>query len=190
MDPLRLTLFSGLILHKVIWEILKKKGKPPDGSRRSSQLLHIRIIKLGKIAILIFILVQTLFLDILQISGDSETLRVVGLLIFLVGLITAILARLQLGENWIDFEEGKILPGHTLVTRGIYRFIRHPIYTGDVLLLIGLELALNCWLVLAALLLIPIIFRQAVREEDALMKNLPNYGEYCRYTKRFIPFII
>jgi len=68
--------------------------------------------------------------------------------------------------------------------------IRHPIYVGDLLLLIGLELALNSWLVLPAIILVPIVLAKAVQEERLLTQTLPGYEEYCRRTKRFVPFLL
>jgi protein-S-isoprenylcysteine O-methyltransferase Ste14 len=105
-------------------------------------------------------------------------------------LLTAIAARFQLGENWANIETGQILERQQVVAKGVYGFIRHPIYTGDLLLLLGLELTLNSWLVAGVLLLAPIVLRQAVKEERMLVRNLPGYDVYCARTKRFIPFVI
>jgi protein-S-isoprenylcysteine O-methyltransferase Ste14 len=78
---------------------------------------------------------------------------------------------------------------HALVAAGIYRYVRHPIYLGDLLLVLGLELALNSWLVLGALLLAAYIHRQTRGEERKLLVTLPGYADYCRRTTRFLPFI-
>ncbi|MHA2231475.1 MAG: methyltransferase family protein [Candidatus Hodarchaeales archaeon] len=190
MDILRVTLFSGLLLHKFIWEVLKRKRDITPGFQGASRKFSIKVIKLGKVLVLLFLLFQTLFLEILPISSQTFFLRTMGSVIFLLGLGTAVLARLQLGDNWVDIEDRQVLPGQALVTVGIYRYIRHPIYAGDFLLLLGLELALNSWLVLAVLLLIPIITRQAIDEEVILSRVLPGYNDYCRRTKRFIPFLV
>jgi protein-S-isoprenylcysteine O-methyltransferase Ste14 len=76
-----------------------------------------------------------------------------------------------------------------MVTHGLYRFIRHPIYTGDIRLLIGLELALNSWVVVLMAVLAPIVARQAMREEAMLARTLDGYAEYCAQTKRFVPWV-
>jgi protein-S-isoprenylcysteine O-methyltransferase Ste14 len=77
-----------------------------------------------------------------------------------------------------------------VVAYGVFRYIRHPIYVGDLLLLLGLELSLNSWLVLAVVCMIPGVLRQAVREERMLVIALPGYAAYCARTKRFIPFLV
>ena len=73
---------------------------------------------------------------------------------------------------------------------------RHVILLGSKLhlintvLLTGLELALNSWLVLGVVLLVPIVTRQAVQEEAMLRQTLEGYTDYCTRTKRFIPFVV
>jgi protein-S-isoprenylcysteine O-methyltransferase Ste14 len=190
LDILRVTLFSGLLLHKFIWEVLKRKRDINPSFEGASRKFPIKVIKLGKILVLLFLLFQTLFLEILPISSQPSLLRAIGSIIFFLGLGTAVLARLQLGDNWADVEDRQVLPVQALVTGGIYKYIRHPIYAGDLLLLTGLQLALNSWLVLAVVLLIPVIARQAIDEELILSRALPGYDEYCRRTKRFIPFLV
>ena len=103
-----------------------------------------------KALVLAFVAFQTLFLDLLPIYERPHHFRIIGTGIYFVGLATAVIGRLQLGKNWLDLEDYQLLAGQSLVTHGIYRYIRHPIYTGDILLLVGLELALNSWLVLAS----------------------------------------
>ena len=87
-------------------------------------------------------------------------------------------------------QRGWIADRHAVVSSGIYRYIRHPIYTGDILLLLGLELCLNSWLVLGLALLVPAVAVQAIKEEQKLVDALPDYASYIRRTKRFIPFLV
>ena len=60
-------------------------------------------------------------------------------------------------SNWSDIETAEVLCEHAVVSHGVYRYVRHPIYIGDIALLVGLELALNSWLVLGALAIAPIV---------------------------------
>lgn len=191
---LRLVLLLGLVLHKVVWEVMKKRGNAP-GKTVSLNLpphrsLFKSLVKLGKVFILAFLVVQTLALNVLPISDQPTGLRLVGLVIYLGGLSLAILARLQLGKNWANIEDYQVLAGQSLVQKGIYRSIRHPIYTGDILLLLGLELALNSWLVLGIIPLAFYVYQQAQTEERLLAQKLPGYQEYRLRTKMFVPFIL
>lgn len=184
-DPLRAYLLVGLVFHKAIWEALKTSGQKRVSGRRGR-----RLVKAAKVGILAGIVVQCFLPDVFPISADPGALRAAGVVLFTIGLAMAVLGRLQLGRNWSDIENAKILPEQRVVATGLYRFVRHPIYAGDLCLLAGLELALNSWLLFGALALIPIVYRQAAREENMLVSQLTGYGEYCRRTKRFIPFVV
>ena len=146
--------------------------------------------RLAKALVQVFLGIQTLFLDLFPISSHPNSLRVVGTTIYFGGLAMTLAARQGLGRNWVDLEDYRIVPGQSLVTRGPYRYLRHPVYTGDLLLFIGLELALNSWLVLAAVPLVVVMIRQALAEEALLSKTFPQYRAYCERTKRFIPFVV
>lgn len=187
-------LLAGLIFHKALWEFMKRRQRGPAAPRPALPL-KTRLIKTVKLAILLGIVAQTMIPDSvmarfgLLISADPFVLRVVGVSLYTFGLLVAILGRTQLGGNWSDIETAEVLTKQRVVSHGVYRFIRHPIYTGDLLLLYGLELALNSWLIVGVVLLTPIVLRQAVKEEDMLRQELDGYDEYCTKTRRFIPFI-
>jgi protein-S-isoprenylcysteine O-methyltransferase Ste14 len=187
---LQIYLFLGLVLHKVIWEVLRMRSEAPDKADESDASTQLMLIKVVKIGILLGVLVQIWLPDIFPISNDPWGVRVVGVMLYSLGLIVAITARIQLGDNWSNIETGRVLARQDVVDRGIYGYIRHPIYTGDLLLLVGLELALNSWLVLGALMLFPIVMSKAIKEEKMLLQGLKGYVDYQRRTKRFIPFVI
>jgi protein-S-isoprenylcysteine O-methyltransferase Ste14 len=79
-----------------------------------------------------------------------------------------------------------------VVHSGPYRFVRHPAYSGTLLSLLGIGLALANWASVVAILagaLIGLLYRVRV-EEMALIEALGQpYVDYMRHTKRFIPFI-
>jgi protein-S-isoprenylcysteine O-methyltransferase Ste14 len=185
---LRIYLLLGLVAHKALWELLKRKPVSPPPPAPTS--LAVTFVKAVKIAILLGIAAQTLLPEILPISPEPDSLRLIGAALYTAGLVIAIFGRLQLGNNWLDIETAGVLRHQAVVDHGLYRYIRHPIYTGDLLLLTGLELALNSWLVLGVILLAPVVFKKAVGEEQMLAQSLPGYGEYCRRTKRFVPFLV
>lgn len=191
MLAIRLLLFGGMLLHKGVWEFMKR-GQSADqtlGASGSASLFK-RIIKLGKAAFLLFLLVQTLFLEIFPVSASPGILQSIGLVIYVLGLSLAIIGRLQLGKNWANLEDYQVLSDQGLVKSGIYAYIRHPIYIGDLLLVLGVELALNSWLVLGVVGLAVVVFRQALAEEQLLVDKLPGYTSYRQKTKMFIPYLL
>jgi protein-S-isoprenylcysteine O-methyltransferase Ste14 len=196
---LRIYLLAGLLAHKAVWEILKRRQSRAAGQELNSMVsndrparrgLPVQAVKAVKIAILLGIAAQTFLPDILPISSEPFVLRIAGTLIYTAGLLIAIRGRTHLGTNWSDIEASRVFNEHEIVSNGPYRFIRHPIYIGDLLLMFGLELALNSWLILGVLFLAPVVLGLAIREEKKLMLTLPGYQRYCSKTKRFIPFVV
>jgi protein-S-isoprenylcysteine O-methyltransferase Ste14 len=87
----------------------------------------------------------------------------------------------------------KIQQGQTVIQRGPYRLVRHPSYTGGMLMHLGCGLALANWMS-ALVLLVTTGFSYLYRvyvEEKALIAGLgEDYREYMRRTKRFVPYVI
>lgn len=82
-------------------------------------------------------------------------------------------------------------PEQPVISTGPYALVRHPMYSGSLLLMLGVPVALGSWwgLVLFPLLLIVIILRLK-NEETYLSTHLPGYQDYCsRVPHRLIPFI-
>jgi protein-S-isoprenylcysteine O-methyltransferase Ste14 len=83
--------------------------------------------------------------------------------------------------------------GQTIIRRGPYRFIRHPFYTGTLLTLTGIGLAVQSWgALLVLLLMFGIVYRYRINvEENALVTQFGNeYIAYMNDTKMLIPFIL
>ena len=187
---LRAYLFAGLAVHKVIWEVMKRGQGHASTPSAAVKSLSLSVVKAGKIAIMVGLFVQLFLPDILPIASDPQRLRISGVVIFTLGLLIALLARIALGSNWSDIEVGQVKHNHALVNRGVYRYVRHPIYTGDLAMLLGFELCLNSWLVVALVAIAIPTLSRALREEKVLAKTVAGYDMYCQQTKRFIPFLI
>ena len=85
-----------------------------------------------------------------------------------------------------------IQPGQIVVQDGPYRWIRHPSYTGALITLFGVGLALGNWLSLIVILVAGFIgysYRAMVEERTLLVALGDPYREYMKHTKRFIPFV-
>lgn len=188
MEPLRILLFAGLVLHKLVWEIYKRRA-PQTAAHLAARSLKTWIVKGAKTIVLVFLLVQTLFWNVFPITDAPAFLQIVGAVIFFAGLALAVAGRMQLGDNWANIEDAQILNKQTLVHQGVYGYIRHPIYVGDSLLLIGLELALNSWLVVLMIAPVVVFLRRAAAEEKLLARSFTDYTTYRQQTKRFIPFL-
>lgn len=79
--------------------------------------------------------------------------------------------------------------GHRVISTGPYAFVRHPMYSGAVLFLLGIALLLGSWLGTAMIPIFAIIFGVRSRiEENTLMTGLPGYSDYAaRVRYRLVP---
>jgi len=79
--------------------------------------------------------------------------------------------------------------GHTLVTGGPYRWVRHPGYTAALVLCVCNGIAMGSWAAeLLSLLFLPPLFYRIVTEDAFLKKNLPGYEDYAaRVCRRLVP---
>jgi len=78
-----------------------------------------------------------------------------------------------------------------VVSTGPYQFVRHPLYSGSILVWLGAPLALGSWVSVPAFgLIIPILILRLLHEEKFLGGELPGYADYCRRTRcRLVPGI-
>lgn len=75
-----------------------------------------------------------------------------------------------------------------LQTTGLYRFMRHPIYTGVLLAVLGMVLRSGSWLHVAiGIATVAFFDRKAAWEEAQLRAHYPGYAEYAAKTAKFIP---
>lgn len=186
---LRGYLLAGLAAHKVLWEVMKR-GQGQREANGSPLGVLLRIIKGVKVAVTLGLVIQLFLPEIWPIATNPLLPQIAGTILFTFGLLIAILARVELGKNWSDIELAEVRDNHMLVNRGVYRYVRHPIYAGDLAMLLGFELALNSWLIVAVVAIaIPTVYG-AIREEKTLARSVAHYEAYCEQTKRFIPFVI
>jgi protein-S-isoprenylcysteine O-methyltransferase Ste14 len=113
-----------------------------------------------------------------------------GLVMLAGGLAFAVWARRHLGRNWSAIVTVK--QDHELIRSGPYRLVRHPIYTGLLLAILGTAIAIGEWRGLVAFALMTIGLVLKMRTEECFM--VETFGaEYARYRAEvpaLIPFIV
>ena len=120
---------------------------------------------------------------------DGDAIRWLGVALFAIGGALRIWPVFVLGHRFSGLVA--IQPGHTLVTGGIYRVIRHPSYLGLLINSLGWSLAFRSGVgVLLTGLLIPPLLARISAEENLLRGQFGNeYNAYCSHTWRLIPGI-
>ena len=118
------------------------------------------------------------------------TLAYAGLALTVAGVGLALWARFFIGRNWSS--DVTIKQDHQLIRTGPYRMVRHPIYSGLLLGLLGTAIATNEVRpyvgVLAAA--IGLQFKAAVEERLMTQKFGNDYLQYRQQTKALIPFVL
>lgn len=116
----------------------------------------------------------------------GPALPVLGAALVLAGLVFALWARRHLGRNWSG--DVTVKEGHALIRSGPYRLVRHPIYSGLVLALVGTALAIGDarGFVATGLILIGFVVKLSI-EESRMRETFPDYADYCRRTARLLP---
>lgn len=124
-------------------------------------------------------------LEILHIKLPS-IITITGLLIAIAGVFILLLAILQLSNNLSPFPTPK--NGSSLIKNGLYHHIRHPIYTGILLIFYGYGVYYESVykIVITSLLLI-LFYVKSIYEESKLRQKFPNYSTYALKTGRFLP---
>jgi protein-S-isoprenylcysteine O-methyltransferase Ste14 len=119
---------------------------------------------------------------------DSVLMNVTGLALMAAGGVLMLVAQLEMGASW----RAGIDPAETtaLVTTGVFKLIRHPIYTGALISLAGLTLAVPNALAIAGLTAafvgIEILVR-LIEEPHLLRVHGDRYADYAHAAGRFVP---
>ena len=114
---------------------------------------------------------------------------IIGLALIIFGFIIMIVGQVTLYKNY----SGTVVirEDHQLITHGIYRFTRNPIYLGGIMVVTGLPVYVaSLYGFLTSLVLIPIILNRIRLEENLLGEEFQDaYQKYKETTKKLIPFI-
>jgi protein-S-isoprenylcysteine O-methyltransferase Ste14 len=126
----------------------------------------------------------------LTLTPHTDSARAFGAIVCVFGLLLAIWSRQALGGNWSS--EVAFKQGHELVKTGPYRFVRHPIYTGLLLMCLGTGVEvgqLHSWL---GIPLLGVGFWIKLKQEETLLLlHFPNeYPAYRKQVKALVPFVI
>lgn len=115
----------------------------------------------------------------------SELVQTIGLIFIFMGTLVAILGRIARGIYAISWG----LP-NKIIKYGIFKYIRHPLYSSYIFYFIGLQLAFVSFIMIPLLFGIIGYYLSSLYEETILLENFGDeYKNYMKQTKRFIPWI-
>ncbi|MGH2865163.1 MAG: methyltransferase family protein [Solirubrobacteraceae bacterium] len=180
MQALRTAITIAWIIFWVYW--LASAFGVKEGKRSSRRL------PLTGLSALAVVLVVRVFRGG-SLAVHSPPLGAIGAVVFASGIALAIWARVHLGRNWGMPMSEKDEP--ELVTSGPYRFVRHPIYSGLLLGLLGTVLTTNLvGLIVVAVLGGYFCYSASVEERNLTLTFPTAYPAYRARTRMLIPFVL
>ena len=109
---------------------------------------------------------------------------IIGFILSLIGLIVAIVGRLQLRKIWNPISN--IYDSKAVLDTGIFSKIRHPIYVGRFMFFLGVMLMFNLLAIFIAPYYWDYLRNRIVEEEKYLLKINPKYKKYMEKVSRII----
>ena len=183
MNAYRLIIGLCWLAFIVVWAVFAVVGVR-SGARRSASGSMIRL----TIFVLTIVLVNIgRFVPLAPFGQATVAVAAAGSVVCVIGVAFASWARAALGRSWgmpMDVHEDS-----QLVTSGPYAYVRHPIYTGLLLMMIGTALVYPL-AALPTLAILAYVLFSASREEQEMQRRFPDsYPQYRRRTKRLVPFV-
>jgi len=179
---------AGFIVGSVIRKVYTFRARGNKTANRRKSVLDIVLISAGGVGLaapLFYLFTSWLDFADYDLPG---WLGCVGTAVFAVALLLLWRSHADLGRNWSATL--KVREGHTLVTAGVYRYMRHPMYSAHWLWAIAQALLIENWLAGLALLVtfLPLCLIRIPREEEMMLENFgEEYRQYMNHTGRLIP---
>jgi len=133
---------------------------------------------------------NTLLISQLFPFWDNIIISYVGFIIYLSGGLLTIVSRAQIGR--FGTAELSTEEDHQLITHGVYRYIRNPMYSGALIATIGFCLVFRCIMTLIIMFMYYfLVYRMRIIEEERILteKFREEFEEYKKRTKKLIPFL-
>jgi protein-S-isoprenylcysteine O-methyltransferase Ste14/rhodanese-related sulfurtransferase len=178
----------------ILYLLLLERGRKQEGpfaltrahrdpSRRGEDL---RTITHGYITLIFVTLIgaplEWFFFD----RSASAVQLAIGAVLGLTGLFLGILSFLALGRNFRVYAAPR--RSGALIQTGVYKYVRHPMYSGVVLGLAGYVLCFGSYFFILTWAAVAVLYvLKGVKEEAILLEKFPEYDEYRKRTWRFIP---
>ena len=161
----------------------RRMSAGPGAEKGKSQKIIMSLVSVGFIALIVFPALDHRF----AWSPVPPYLAFAGDMLVALGYLAIFFV---FKENTFTSATIEVDPEQKVISTGPYALVRHPMYAGSIIMLIGIPLALGSWWGLFIILMMPALIWRLLDEENFLAKNLPGYLQYknkIRY--RLVPFM-
>jgi protein-S-isoprenylcysteine O-methyltransferase Ste14 len=164
-------------------ELLERRmGGGPFAEKETTQKIIMSLTSLGFIALIVVPALDRRF----AWSHVPPSLALAGDLLVALGFLAVFFV---FRANTFTSATIELAPEQRVISTGPYALVRHPMYAGGIVLLVGVPLALGSWwgwLIVAAM--VPALIWRLIDEEKFLARNLPGYCEYQQKVRsRLLP---
>jgi protein-S-isoprenylcysteine O-methyltransferase Ste14 len=156
----------------------------PTAEKEPTQKIIMLFASLGFIGLMIFPALDHRF----AWSRMTPYLALVGDMLVSLGWLAIFFV---FKENTFSSATIELAPDQKVISTGPYAVVRHPMYAGALVMLLGIPIALGSWWgLLVIVAMVPALIWRLIDEEKFLGRNLAGYGEY-QYAVRFrlIPLV-
>ena len=162
----------------------RRKKIGPDKETSPAQKIIMSLVLVGVLAMLIFPALDHRY-------GWSPAPAVVSVIGNLLIVLSFWMFYVVFKENSFGGSTIEVVDGQKVITTGPYSLVRHPMYSGVLVMVIGVPLALGSWLgLLVVALTLPGLIWRILDEEKFLKKDLTGYAEYLEKVKfRLVPYL-
>ena len=189
-DPMYRVIFWAALLSWILPEVIAWKVKRSADTSKTRDQSSLNLIVLLWWAGIVMDFVLSIFLPKAAIQWKRTFVFLVGICLMLAGIGLRWYSAAILGK-YFTFDVA-IQTGQTLVESGPYRYVRHPSYSGAMLSLLGLGLALGNWAgLLVALCCMGLAYAYRISVEEAALTAAlgDSYKQYVSRTWRLVPFV-
>ena len=183
-------LFMALVTQQGIYlslkdpELLERRKQIAPAGESTRQKIFIVVGLLGDVCLIVFSALDHRF-------GWSQMSPLVSLVGDGLVALSFYVYYLVFRENSYAASSIQTFEGQKVISTGPYALVRHPKYGGDIILVVGIPLALGSWWGLAFIVLVvPSLAWRILDEEKLLKKDLPGYVEYTQKVRyRLVPYL-
>jgi len=183
-----LIFLAGLVIGSVIRKVYTAKSRGIKATKNFSSVLDIILVLVAGVGMIVPLLyLFTPWLDFAKYNLPGWN-GWMGTAVFVGAIFMLWRSHADLGRNWSA--KLRIAGRHSLVTNGVYRRIRHPMYTAHLLWAIAQGLLLSNWIAGWAFLVlsVPLYIVRIPKEERMMLEHFgEQYREYVSRTGRLVP---
>jgi protein-S-isoprenylcysteine O-methyltransferase Ste14 len=178
------TVIGGYLVERDPKLLERRMSGGPTAETRTSQQIIMSIASLGWVAMLVVPGLDRRF-------GWSSVPAYVSIAADVLVAVGMVIVLRVFMENTFTSSTIEVAEDHEVVSTGPYAIVRHPMYSGFLLNVVAMPIALGSWWGLLPLVaLSPVMVWRILDEERLLSKDLPGYAEYTRRVRyRLLPYV-